>query len=240
MKTNRILLPLLLLWLIAGSASAQMSLVVFSEKGEKFTAYLDGSRAGEGAYTRVETERPMGPSFKLRIRFEDTSLPEISKTVFNSPGPEMFYVIRKNEKGKFILEKSASEYVRHETGTEKKAEPEQVKESEKPAVTDASGGKKGCTGPMELPDFYASREMISNAPFDGPKLTQAKNLADRKCLTAFQITEMMSLFSGEGSRLAFAKHAYKHCFDPDNYDVVKNELRTASRDDLQRYIDSLK
>jgi hypothetical protein len=93
---------------------------------------------------------------------------------------------------------------------------------------------------MEEPNFYASREMITNAPFDGPKLTQAKSLADKNCLTTSQIIDVIYIFSGESSRLNFAKYAYKHCWDPGNYDKVKEVLNSSSQNDLQRYIDSLK
>jgi len=160
MKTIRIILPLFLAMLIAGKAGAQGSLVVFSEKGEKFTLYLNGSPVTESPAPRAETNRPMGPSFKFRLSFEDSAIPEISKTVFNSPGPEMFYVVRKTEKGKYILEKTASEYVHHDAeksaepsaGTEKKAAPASSGEKKEQAA--AGGETKGCSGPMEMPTLF--------------------------------------------------------------------------------------
>jgi len=93
---------------------------------------------------------------------------------------------------------------------------------------------------MDEPNFIASREMISNAPFDGPKLSQSKNLADKNCLKAEQIVDLIYLMSGESSRLSLAKYAYSHCWDPSNYDRVKGALRSSSQSDLQRYIDSQK
>jgi hypothetical protein len=247
MRSVRILLSLFLVLMIAGKASSQLSIVVFSEKGEKFIAYLNGSPVNEKPGSRVETDRPGGPSFKLRINFEDSTIPEISKTIFNSPGADLYYVIRKSDKGKLVLEKTSSEYVQHNDNAvnseendnkkENKTETEEVKSESKPA-----GGStgKGCPKPMEEPNFYASREMISNAPFDGPKLSQAKSLADKNCLTTSQIIDVIYLFSGESSRLNFAKYAYKHCWDPGNYDNVKEVLRTSSQGDLERYIESAK
>jgi hypothetical protein len=246
MKSIRIFLPILLALFIAGKASSQLSLVVFSENGEKFTAYVNGSPVNDKPASRVETNRPGGPSFKLRILFPESSIPEISKSIFNTPGPDLYYVVKKSDKGKFILEKTTSEYVHHDDeatiakeNTAVKEETPKAEETKSEAKSSDSKGK-GCSDPMEEPSFIASREMISNAPFDGPKLTQAKSMADSHCLTTDQIIDVIYLFSGESSRLNFAKYAYKHCWDPGNYDKVKDVLRSSSQTDLQHYIDSQK
>jgi hypothetical protein len=241
----RIVLSIFLALFIAGKASSQLSVIIFSEKGEKFTAYVNGSPVNDKPASRVESDRPGGPSFKLKVLFEDSSIPEISKSIFNTPGPDLFYVIKKSDKGKYILEKTSSEYVHHDENLavpkesndvkEEKAKSEEIKSEAKPA-----GGGKGCDNPMEPPNFYASREMISNAPFDGPKLTQAKSLADKNCLTTTQIIDVIYIFSGESSRLNFAKYAYNHCWDPDNYNDVKEVLNSSGQSALQKYIDSLK
>jgi hypothetical protein len=235
----RILSVLLLVMFFAAKANSQGTVVLFSENGEKFTAYINGSPRNDKPASRVETDRPGGPTFKVRIHFEDSAIPEIAKSIFNSPGDEMFYVLRPTGKGKFIMEKTSSEYVHHkdsgvkeESGTKK-----ETKATEKSSTKPSGGGGKGCSQPMSEPDFIASREMISNAPFDGPKLSHAKSLADKHCLTTSQIIDVIYIFSGEASRLTFAKHAYKSCYDPANYDKVKDVLRKSSQDDLQRYID---
>jgi hypothetical protein len=245
MKSTQILLTVLLAVFIAGKANSQLSIVIFSEKGEKFTAYVNGSPRNDKPASRVETDRPGGPTFKLRILFEDSSFPEISKSIFNTPGPDLFYVILKNEKGKFVLEKTSSEYIHTENtdGKEVKSTKDQEKPKTEPVKSEAKptvGSSKGCNDPMEEPNFIASREMISNAPFDGPKLSNAKKLADEHCLKTLQIIDVIYLFSGESSRLNFAKYAYKHCWDPGNYDQVKEALRSSSQGDLQQYIETLK
>ena len=245
MKTIRIFLSLLLVVFLTGKASSQFSLVVFSEKGEKFTLYVNGSQVNDKPASSVQADRPGGPNFKVRILFEQSSIPEISKSIFNTPS-DLYYVIKKSDKGKYVLEKTSSEYVHHDDNAAVKEEDKEVKKEEaKPEVNEgetkpAGGGGKGCNNPMEPPNFYTSREMISNAPFDGPKMTQAKSLADKNCLTTSQIVDVIYLFSGESSRLNFAKYAYKHCWDPENYDTVKEALNSPSQKTLQQYIDSLK
>jgi len=246
MKSIRILIPLVLALIFAGKANAQLSIVIFSEKGEKFTAYVGDSPRNDKPASRVEANRPGGPTFKVRILFEDSSIPELSKTIFNSPGSDLFYVIKKSDKGKLVLEKTSSEYVHNEVNTATSADNAVAKAEKTTAETSAieatppGGNGKGCSNPMEEPSFIASREMISNAPFDGPKLSQAKSLADKNCLTSSQIISVIYIFSGESSRLNFAKYAYKHCWDPSEYGRVKDVLRSSSQADLQKYIDSLK
>jgi hypothetical protein len=246
MKSLRFVLPILLLFFFAERASAQLSIIIFSEKGEKFTAFINGSPQNDKPASRVEGSRPGGPSFKVRIVFDDNSLPEISKSIFNSPGAEYYYVIRKTEKGKYVLDKTSSEYV-HNNDNAAPAKESSAKKEEKTTHADAKAeskssgsGGNGCSNPMEEANFIASREMISNAPFDGPKLSHAKSLAEKNCLTTSQIIDVIYVFSGESSRLSFAKFAYRHCYDPKNYDRVKDVLRRSSQDELQRYIDSEK
>jgi len=250
MKFIRSLLILMLTVFLAGKASSQLSIVIFSENGEKFTAYLNASPINYKPASRAESHRPGGPTFKVRIVFEQSSIPEITKTIFNTPGPDIYYVLRKSDNGKFIMEKTSSEYVHHndndavsggakagsDANREEKPKDEEVKSQPKAENV----GGKGCPDAMSDPDFEASRVMISNAPFDGPKLTHAKSLADRHCLTTSQIIEVLYIFSGESTRLNFAKYAYKHCWDPQNYSRVKDVLHPSGKSELQSYIDSLK
>lgn len=248
MKPIRILITLLLALVIVGKVSAQLSIVIFAENGEKFTAFINGDPKNDKPASRVEADRPGGPSFKVRISFEDRAIPDIQKTIFNSPGSDMYYVIRSSSHGKLVLEKTTYEYAHSDKeaspepkGANKDGKGESDKPKSEPKQTGGSGTGKGCPNPMDEPSFIASREMISSGPpFDGPKLTHAKNLAEKHCLTTSQIIEVIYIFSGESSKLSFAKFAYRHCYDPGNYGNVKDVLRSSSQDDLQRYIDSFK
>jgi len=246
MKSLRIIITVFLVLFIAGKASSQLSLIIFSENGEKFTAYVNNSPRNDKPASRVETDRPGGPTFKVRINFEDGSIPEISKTIFNTPGADLFYVIRKSDKGHLVMEKTSSEYVHHndnaaaQESKSSKKEEKQKSETSKEDAKPAGGGGKDCPSPMDEANFQVSREMISNAPFDGPRLSHAKGLSDKNCLSTTQIIEVIYIFSGESSRLSFAKYAYNHCWDPKNYHKVKDALHSSSQAELQRYIDSQK
>jgi len=100
MKSLRIILLFFLALLIAGKVNAQMSVIIFSEKGEKFIAFVNNTRINDTPEARIAAERPGGPNFKVRISFEDTSIPEIQKTIFNTPESEIYYVIKGSTKGR--------------------------------------------------------------------------------------------------------------------------------------------
>jgi hypothetical protein len=242
MKSTRSILVLLLCLLFVAKANSQLTLVVYSESGEKFTVYVNGTQRNDKPKTKVETERPGGPTFKLKVVFKDASIPEITKTVFNTPASEISYVIRKTEKGTRVLDKASADATPSDdkksatkessSGGADKPKTE-TKKSEPVTTTKAV---KGCSTPMDQANFIASHSLISNAPFDGPKLSQSKKLADQNCLTTDQIVELMYLMSSQSSRLSFAKYAYKHCYDPKRYDKVAKELEPSSQADLKKYI----
>ena len=156
----------------------------------------------------------------------------------------MNYAIRQSDKGKLVLEKTSAESAPQNDKKESTKEnnsgggdkPKAETKKSEPQSAGTSG--KGCSNPMDMGSFMASREMISNAPFDGPKLSQSKKLADQHCLTSEQIIDLMVMLSSESSRLNFAKYAYHHCWDPKRYETVTKVLDPAYQDDLRKYIAS--
>jgi hypothetical protein len=248
MKTITKLSILVLLALFSYKAYSQgSSLIVFTEKGEKFTVFMNGDQKNSkpGDYVRVDNIH--GPTFKVRVVFADPAIKEISKTEFNSPSGEMYYVAKPGKKGDYILEKTSSDYVHHadpvNTEQTQKAATENNTAKQTAAATAEAGStsKAPCKTPMAEGDFQASVAMISAAPFEGPKLNSAKKMVESHCLTSDQIREVMFTVSHDASRLTIAKSAYLHCSDPSHYDIVRNELSsTKSKEELDQYIASQK
>jgi hypothetical protein len=221
------------------------SLTIFTEKGENFTVFVNGDQKNTKPGDHVKVEGLYGPSFKIRIVFKDVSIREVNKTVFNTPSGELFYALRPGKKGDYFLEKTSSDYIHtQEAVPEKKPVTTAAKESKQtPAKSETTAKKSGggCSNPMSEGDFQASTIAISNAPFDGMKLTQAKKVAEAHCLYCRQIVELMYTLSYDPSRLTLAKTAYKHCYDPENYDQVRDVLSsTKSKEDLDHYTESVK
>jgi len=66
-------------------------------------------------------------------------------------------------------------------------------------------------------------------------------VAESHCLYCRQIVELMYTLSYDASRLSLAKAAYRHCFDPENYNEVRDVLSSSkSKNDLDQYIESAK
>ncbi len=239
MKTYlRTIMFLIACGLSVNAMSQGTSLTIFSEKGENFTVFVNGDQKNSVVADHVTVEGLYGPSFKVRIVFKDPRTAEINKTVFNSPGGELYYALRPGKNGVFVMEKTSSDYVHH---AEAVKGPQQ--ENKKAGTGTGSTAKKagaGCDNPMNEGDFQASTISISNAPFDPIRLSNAKKLVETHCLYARQIAEVLHILNYDSSRLTLAKDAYKHCYDPENYSDVRDVLNNRSKQDLDNYINSVK
>jgi hypothetical protein len=229
---------------LAGKAPGQgSSFIVFTEKGEQFTLFVNGDQQNSKPSDHVRVEDLFGPSFKVRIVFKDPAIPEISKSVFNKPASVMYYVLRPGKKGDYILEHTTSDYVPHEQAVKEETPPPPAGEDKAEQKSETADKKStgGCTTPMTESDFQVSVAVIYNAPFEANRASSAKKMVETHCLTCRQIAEVMNIASYESSRLSIAKAAYLHCYDPENYDVVKDVLNTTkAKEDLDQYIRSVK
>lgn len=99
--------------------------------------------------------------------------------------------------------------------------------------------KEGCTLPMSGSDFAAAKASIDNQGFDETKLKLAKQIAGSNCLSTDQVKTVMGLFGFEDSKLDFAKFAYDHVTDRNNYFKVNDAFGfSSSVDALNDYIQS--
>jgi hypothetical protein len=246
MKARQLIILFIIMLITTGNGFSQFtSLTVFSEKGEKFNLYVNGDLKNNKPDKHVRVEDIGGPTFKVMVEFPDQKIPPVSKTIFNKPSAVFYYVVRQDKKGNYILEHTSSDYVQGEEAVKEDnpppPPPAHEKNQDQKSETAPKKSTGGCPAPMAEPDFQASVVMISNAPFEGPKLSQAKKVAESHCLECRQIRELLYTVSNESSRLSLAKAAYTHCYDPDNYDEVKEVLNSSkSKEDLDKYIGSVK
>lgn len=108
-----------------------------------------------------------------------------------------------------------------------------------PAIIYVPGytGNVGCPMPVNQGEFEGIKRTISSKSFEDSKLTIAKQVVANKCLTCGQVKEIMKLFSFEDSRLDFAKFAYKHTYDIENYYMLNDAFTfESSIDELNEYI----
>ena len=98
-----------------------------------------------------------------------------------------------------------------------------------------------CSAPMSEAQFQQALASIQAKSFESDKLTIAKQIASTNCLLSGQVKRIMHTFDFEATKLSFAKFAYTHTYDVNNYYVVNEEFEfSSSIQALQRYINSLK
>ncbi|HMN33165.1 MAG TPA: DUF4476 domain-containing protein [Chitinophagaceae bacterium] len=91
--------------------------------------------------------------------------------------------------------------------------------------------------PMNGNDFEVARSTVRNEGFDETRLDIAKQIASSNCLSSNQIVSIMQTFGFEATKLEFAKYAYDHCTDPNNYFKVNNAFSfSSSKQELNNYI----
>jgi hypothetical protein len=78
-------------------------LVVFSEKGETFTLYVNSIKQNDSPEANVKAKDLKGESFVVRVVFEN-NMPELTKNIWTeSKDVELSAVIKQNKKGKYVL-----------------------------------------------------------------------------------------------------------------------------------------
>jgi hypothetical protein len=110
----------LILFLITGllfnSSFAQpfSNFVFFSEDGEPFNLVLNGVIQNNHPQTNVKVEGLNATNYKVKVIFEDKTIPAIEKNVFTKPEIEITYAIKKNNKGENVLRYYSEAPVIHE------------------------------------------------------------------------------------------------------------------------------
>ncbi len=99
--------------------------------------------------------------------------------------------------------------------------------------------KNNCRKPMSQTAFSGAKQTIEDASFDETKLETAKTISSTNCMTTDQVIEICRLFSFEKTKLDFAKYAYSHAYDKNNYFKVGTVFSfDASKTELNTFIQS--
>lgn len=107
-------------------------------------------------------------------------------------------------------------------------------EEEGPAVIDGDG----CTGPMSSADFSSFMGSMKGKSFEDSKDQLARQAMKSNCFSSEQVREIMKAFQFEETRLEFAKAAYAHVYDRNNYYKVNDAFQfELSIDELNEYLE---
>ncbi len=101
MKTRLIFLSSFLLINLL-TFSQKVNLVIFSEDGDKFFAFVNGIRQNDKAESNVKVT-DVTPNISLRIEFEDKTLPQLKQSMALEPGFEHTAKIKRDMKKQLKL-----------------------------------------------------------------------------------------------------------------------------------------
>lgn len=90
---------------------------------------------------------------------------------------------------------------------------------------------------MMTTDYDKAKASINSKSFEDSKMTLAKQITSKNCLSATQVKGIMELFSFEQSKLDYAKYAYDYCWEKNNYYLVNDAFGfESSISELDAYI----
>lgn len=91
--------------------------------------------------------------------------------------------------------------------------------------------------PVCVADFNMGCRTIRSCGYDADRLRSARHFVRHNYVSAYQIADIMLMFSFESTRLEFAKYAFHRTCDVQNYGVVFDQLSfNSSRRELDCYI----
>jgi len=259
---KRLLLILLTGCILPFSNLAQSHIDIQSPDGYPFFVTMNGALQHSAPSGHVTVTDIKGPTVKTLVEFVDPVHGTASKTIFLKPGTISCYNLVQDARGKYVLQFSYDEHwagipadqegrivtayskTPHEKNVTAPPTPPspqvQPKQTEKTEPAKSATATR-CETAMDEVNFQIAKTSVENRPFEGTKLSAAKQIAKTNCFTSEQVRDMMYTFSFEPSRLDFAKFAYDRTTDPENYHIV-NEAFTfdGSVESLNKYISSRK
>ncbi len=226
----------LILAIIPLFANAQFTsdLVVFNPYGDAFKIYMGKKTAVNNYYAnKVRVNDIQSGQYQLKISFQNNNIEQISQQVFIPENTEVAAAIHKNNDGYYYLEIfNAIKYVDNSLVNDNVEPDENEDYLENP--------RGFCEYPMEDAAFNDALQTIKDQDYDGDKLTIAQQIALSNCLLAKQIKQIIQQFDYESSKLDFAKFAYKHTYDPNNYFMINDAFGfSSSIQKLNDYISSI-
>jgi len=102
-KMNKLLILISIILLGFQVQAQKTNLIFFTEQGERFYLVLNGIQQNAEAQTNVMVTDLPAPSYKLKIKFEDTQLGEIDKNIMFGQGTETTFVIKKSNKNEWVV-----------------------------------------------------------------------------------------------------------------------------------------
>ncbi len=224
---KKILLPLLLLSTLALRAQT-CGLLLFTENGEKFKLYTNGTLRNNSPQSEVKLCGFPSDIVKVRLEFEDQS--KLEKTMYLRMGVIEHHRVLKSASGAWKTvfdndENIPSNYQNVTVVTVIQVNAGQDKMIgnlvNQPTTVTVVNTHKNCGFPLSDRSFYELYGHLKGLTFESDRLTEAKDAVRRDCFSSDQIKMALGTFDHESSRLEFAQYAYDFVFDKGAYALVK-------------------
>lgn len=261
---NLFLITTVLLFAITSSGQTSANLIIFSEDGDPFFAYINGVKQNNTAQTNLRFTN-LTPNLSVKIEFENNTLPVLKQVMILEPGMEHTARIKRDLKkqlrlryfGSVRLDEATVQY--NTEGDPALISSEEIPQGDGCGKARSHGGgqvrssERSCTDPAtgRYPDRHSSgyRAAMRQTSFNKMKASvEAKSFSDTKMSTAkvatknnylsvSQIKVIAGLFTMDDDRLTYAKFAYDYCVDKANYYQVSDVFKfSSSTDELNAFL----
>lgn len=221
---KRILLCLLLLSTFIVKAQT-CGLMLFTENGEKFKLYTNGTLRNTVAQNEVKLCGFPSDIVKVRLEFEDHT--KLEKTMYLRMGVIEHHRVYKAANGawKIIFDSDENIPSIYQNTNAVTVVPNAGGQTRPkmcmPTSPSVAAVKKNCGFPISDRSFYEFYGHLKSVTFESDKLQEAKDAVRRDCFSSNQIKIALGAFDHESTRLEFAQYAYDFVFDKGAYSLVK-------------------
>jgi hypothetical protein len=103
MKKSSFVTFCIILFAMLVNGQVKTNLIFFTEQGERFSVILNGILQNPNPKSNIKVTDLVAPNYKLKIKFADPKLGEIDKNLMFNQGTEATFVIKKNNKGEYVV-----------------------------------------------------------------------------------------------------------------------------------------
>ena len=219
------------------------NLVVFCNEGERFTLILNGLKENQTPQTNVRVEGLDLKVYEVKVIFENKKLKEHTSTLtFYRTGKECVFALNKHGKKHtmdYVSEKEIDGFLNPAIPqTQAVANPVIEQQT---ITTNTLTNVESNINTTETPAFQTTLNNILSQPTDAAKLNTAVTLLENNNFSILQIKQILSVFSTEQTRLAFAKQVCTRIKDPATHTAIMDAfINQTVKQELQNFLNTKK
>lgn len=195
-------------------------LVVYSPYGDAFSLFLNNSKVNNYPSSKISVNDLQFGNYNVKIVFQNRNIPKIQQSIYIEKNAQVACALLEDNNGNFFIDIFNSIIY---TDINDYNPPIPV-----PVPNPVNPSEVYCDYPMEAANFMGALASIKNQSFDSDKLIIAKQITNANCLSTNQIKQIVAIFDFESEKIKYAKYAYTHCFDPQNYYIVNDAFTFSS------------